>query len=95
MDGNKKMVQNAISLEQQMNFFIQQLISFVNDHDDISTKEAINQFFGNIIWSIEKMEWERMSANEKEEFIKKVNQAKRGKKDGNTTSKSRDNQSAD
>ncbi len=41
-----------------MNHTIQQLISFVGDHDDISTEEAINQFFRNIIWSIEKMEWE-------------------------------------
>ncbi len=69
----------------QMNYFIQQLISFVNDNDDISTKEAINKFFGNIIWSIEKDEWMRMTVNEKEEFIKKVNQTKRGKKDGNTS----------
>ena len=41
MDGNKKVAQNAISLEKRMNYFIQQLISFANDHDDISTEEAI------------------------------------------------------
>ncbi len=69
-----------------MNHTIQQLISFVGDHDDISTEEAINQFFEEVvIWSIEKDEWQRMTVYEKEEFIKKVNQAKRGKKDGNTS----------
>ncbi len=45
MDGSKKVAQNAISKEKQMNYFIQQLISFVYDHDDINTEEAINQFF--------------------------------------------------
>ena len=68
-----------------MDHTIQQLISFIDDHDDIPTEDAITLFFSETIWSLEQDEWQRMTLYEKEAFIKKVNQT-RGKNNGNTSS---------
>lgn len=59
-----------------MNHELKQMIDYVRSNTteitNESVYEAVQKYFSEIVWSIEKDEWNRMSANEKKDFIRSV-----------------------
>jgi hypothetical protein len=50
-----------------------ELLTYVRDHQDIETRQAIEAYFNQFIWSILKDEWDnRMSEDERKLFTWRV-----------------------
>jgi hypothetical protein len=48
---------------------LHELLTYVRDHQDIDTREAIEAYLNQFVWSILKDEWDnRMSEDEREMF---------------------------
>ena len=48
---------------------IREILQYVLDHPDLTTKEAVFSYFSEIVWSIEKDEWNRLTHDQKLGFI--------------------------
>ncbi len=60
-----------------MNAEIREILVYVRDHPELTTREASDSYFDQIIWSIEKAEWEKLTDREKQEFVDALDAAKR------------------
>ena len=60
-----------------MNAEIREILQYVCAHPEVTTREAVDVYFGQIIWSIEKAEWEKLIDQEKQEFVNALDAAKR------------------
>jgi len=61
---------------------IQEILQYVLDHPEITTRSAVDSYFDQIIWSLEKQEWNRLTEQEKQQFIDRVDAAKRKAPEG-------------
>ncbi len=47
---------------------IQEILQYVNGHPEMTTKLAVDSYFDQFLWSIEKQEWEQLTDQEKQQF---------------------------
>jgi len=47
---------------------IQEILQYVIDHPDMTTRAAVDSFFEQFLWSLEKQEWNGFSDQEKRQF---------------------------
>ena len=55
-----------------MNAAIREIIEYVQTHPEMSVGDAIESYFGEIIWSLEKDEYQRMSQEERQRFVEVI-----------------------
>ena len=55
-----------------MNAAIREIINYVLRHPEMSVGEAVESYFGEIIWSLEKDEYQRMSQEERQRFVEAI-----------------------
>ncbi len=60
-----------------MNAEIREIFEYVRDHPEMTTREVVDAYFDQFIWSIEKGEWENLTDREKQEFVDALDAAKR------------------
>lgn len=56
-----------------MNNFINELSDFIKK-SDLDTRSAVQAYFDQVIWSIEKDEWMRMTNEDQQQFVNTVEQ---------------------
>ena len=44
---------------------IKEILQYVLDNPELTTKEAVFSYFSEIVWSIEKDEWERLTHDQR------------------------------
>ncbi len=47
---------------------IQEILQYVIDHPEMTTRVAVDSYFDQILWSIEKQEWDDLTDQEKQFF---------------------------
>ncbi len=55
---------------------IQEILQYVLDHPEMATRAAVDSYFDQLLWSIEKQEWEQLSDQEKRRFADNLDTAK-------------------
>jgi uncharacterized protein YaaW (UPF0174 family) len=65
-----------------VNAEIREILEYVSDHPEMKTREAVDSYFDQIIWSIEKAEWKKLSDEEKQVFVDALDAAKRKAPEG-------------
>ena len=55
-----------------MNAAIREIIDYVLRHPQMSVGDAVESYFGQIIWSLEKDEYRRMSQEERQVFAEAI-----------------------
>lgn len=61
-----------------MNAAIREILQYVSAHPEMATREAVDSYFDQIIWSIEKAEWTRLTDQEKTNLVEQLD-AERGR----------------
>lgn len=56
---------------------IKEILKYAIDHEELTTKEAVYTYFSEIVFSLEKDEWNRMTHEQREGFIEFLDDAKR------------------
>jgi len=51
---------------------IQEIIQYVIDHPEMSTRAALDSYFDQFLWSLEKQEWNGLSDQEKWQFADRL-----------------------
>ncbi len=51
---------------------IQEILQYVIDHPEMTTRLAIESYFDQILWSIEKAEWEKLTDRESQQFADQI-----------------------
>lgn len=54
---------------------IKEILQYVLDNPDLTTKEAVFSYFSEIVWSIEKDEWNRLTHDQRIGFIEHLETA--------------------
>ena len=54
---------------------VKEILQYVLDHPDLTTKEAVFSYFSEIVWSTEKDEWNRLTHDQRMEFIEYLDMA--------------------
>ena len=47
---------------------VQEILQYVIDHPDMTTRAAVDSFFEQFLWSLEKQEWNGFTDQEKRQF---------------------------
>ena len=47
---------------------IREILQYVIDHPDMTTRAAVDSFFEQFLWSLEKQEWNGFTDQEKRQF---------------------------
>ncbi|MCP5447396.1 MAG: hypothetical protein H6964_10430 [Chromatiaceae bacterium] len=47
---------------------IQEILQYVLDHPQMTTRAAVDSYFDQFLWSIEKQEWNSLTDQEKQQF---------------------------
>ncbi|MCP4289105.1 MAG: hypothetical protein GY792_32575 [Gammaproteobacteria bacterium] len=47
---------------------IQEIIQYVRDHPEMTTRAALNSYFDQFLWSLEMQEWNSLTSQEKQQF---------------------------
>jgi hypothetical protein len=55
---------------------IREILQYVLDHPEMTTEAAVVSYFDQFLWSAEKEEWEKLTAQEKQLFIHRLNVVK-------------------
>ena len=55
---------------------IREILQYVSDHPEITTRAAVDSYFDQFLWSIGKQEWDGLTDHEKQLFVKKLDAAK-------------------
>ena len=55
---------------------VQEILQYVIDHPDMTTRAAVDSYFDQFLWSIGKQEWDSLTDQEKQLFVKKLEVAK-------------------
>jgi hypothetical protein len=61
--------------EQRMRAPIKEILRYAIERPDLTTKEAVFSYFSEIVWSIEKDEWDRLTHEQRTGFIEFLEQA--------------------
>ena len=56
---------------------VREILQYVLDHPDLTTKEAVFSYFSEIVFSLEKDEWNRLAHDQRMAFIELVDFAKK------------------
>jgi len=59
-----------------MKLAIQELLQYVNDHPEMTTIAAVDSYFDQFLFSLEKQEWTQLTEDEKRSFVNKMEAAK-------------------
>ncbi len=51
---------------------VKEILQYVLDHPDQTTKEAVFSYFSEIVYSLEKDEWNRLTYDQKMGFIDRL-----------------------
>ena len=51
---------------------IRDILQYVLEHPEMTTEAAVGSYFDQFIWSSEKEEWEKLTAQEKQLFIDRL-----------------------
>jgi len=51
---------------------IQEILQYVIDHPEMATKLAIESFFDQFLFSLEKQEWDNLTDLEKQQFAEQI-----------------------
>lgn len=55
-----------------MNAAIREITDYVLRHPEMSVGDAVESYFGQIFWSLEKDEYQRMSQEERQRFVEAI-----------------------
>ncbi len=55
---------------------IQDILQYVIDHPDMTTRTAVDAYFDQILFSLEKQEWAQMTNIEKQSFVTTLDASK-------------------
>jgi len=55
---------------------IQEILQYVLDHPEMTTIAAVDSYFDQFLWSIEKQEWSRLTDSEKQRFVATLDTSK-------------------
>jgi uncharacterized protein YaaW (UPF0174 family) len=67
-----------------VNAEIREILEYVSDHPEMKTREAVDSYFEQVILSIEKAEWKKLTDQEKQLFVNALDAAKRKAPEPNT-----------
>ena len=56
---------------------IREILEYVSAHPEMTTREAVDAYFDQIIWCLVKDEWQKMCDQEKQVFVDELDAAKR------------------
>ena len=56
---------------------VREVLQYVLDHPDLTTREAVFSYFSEIVWSVEKDEWNRLTHDQRMSFIEYLDVAVR------------------
>lgn len=59
-----------------MNLAVKEILQYVTDHPEMTTRSAVEAYFDRIIWCIEKEEWENLTEENKQRFVDRLNLVK-------------------
>lgn len=59
-----------------MNESTREILDYIVSHPELSTLQAVYQYFDQIIWSIEKEEWMGMTDVQKDKLVNALDKAK-------------------
>ena len=51
---------------------VQEILQYVIDHPDMTTRAAVDSYFDQFLWSIDKREWNGLNDQEKQQFADQV-----------------------
>jgi len=51
---------------------IREILQYVIDHPDMTTRAAVDSYFDQFLWCIEKHEWDSLSDQDKQQFADQV-----------------------
>ena len=54
---------------------IQEILQYVTDHPEMTTIAAVDSYFDQFLWSIEKQEWDSLTEDEKRSFVNRLEAA--------------------
>ena len=54
---------------------IQDILQYVIDHPEMTTLFAVDAYFNQFLWSIEKQEWDSLTEDEKRSFVNRLEAA--------------------
>ena len=54
---------------------VKEILQYVLDHPDLTTKEAVFSYFSEIVFSLEKDEWNRLTHDQRMGFIEYLDAA--------------------
>ena len=57
---------------------IQEILQYVLDHPDMMTRSAVDSYFDQFLFSVEKQEWSQLTDVEKQSFVAKLDASKGG-----------------
>jgi len=57
---------------------IKEILQYASDHPDLTTKESVFSYFSEIVWSIEKDEWNRLTHDQRMDFIEHLDKVRKG-----------------
>ena len=52
---------------------IREVLQYVIDHPEMTTRDAVDSYFDQFLWSIEKQEWNGLTDLEKQLFVDQLN----------------------
>jgi len=55
---------------------IQEILQYVLDHPEMTTRSAVDSYFDQFLFSLERQEWNQLTEQEKQRFINKLETAK-------------------
>ena len=55
---------------------IREILQYVIDHHDMTTRAVVDSYFDQFLWSPERQEWLQLTDREKLLFVKKLDAAK-------------------
>ncbi len=55
---------------------IQEIVQYVNDHPEMTTRTAVDAYFDQILFSLEKQEWSQLTDKEKQSFVASLDASK-------------------
>ena len=61
---------------------IREILQYVSDHREMTTRAAVGAYFDRIIWSSEQAEWKTFTEKEQQQFIDQIDAAKRKAPEG-------------
>jgi len=61
---------------------IREILQYVIDNPEMTTRSAVDSYFDQIIWSSEQAEWNQLTEREKQQFIGRIDAAKRKAPEG-------------